>query len=80
MNLDNDSDNKKYVFQMKFNLVTVTMSFQNKAESFNKCYPARVSSLMNHLLGQTDVVARVSSHSAKAEESFPRSPGVLEAP
>lgn len=54
--------------------------FQNKTESFNKCYAARVSPLMNHLLGQTDVVARVLSHSAKAGESFPRSPGVLEAP
>lgn len=55
-------------------------AFQNKTESFDKCYAARVSLLMNHLLRQTDVVAWVRSHSAKAEDSFPRSPGVLEAP
>ncbi len=52
----------------------------NNTQSLNTRYAARMSALMNHLLGQTDVVARVSSHSAKAEESFPRSPGALEAP
>lgn len=53
---------------------------QMKSQSIDKCYAARVSPLMNHLLGHADVVARVLSHPAAAEESFPWSPGVLESP